>query len=742
MAVTNFDALRCSKCGQTDPEEDFLLCDGCVRGFHAHCLNQDMPDSRFWFCPICAGTTIKGCLIKALESAGHIGLTAAELNAQVLLMRTSDSDEPCLSPEIVAMHNKTTVTERSRLCRGAMGRLEDGRPLVEKVPPSPTSLARFRLAPEYPSLALLSALPVEAPQLQPEVIDLLSDSQDSEAASESAEVDMNGAGFDPEVATESPEGAEAGSAEARPDSKEARSVSPNAGPDSTDTRIDSAHPGDFEAKCSLQTDMVLHQTPASKTAAALHATAAAAAQQSTSMIELWPCSASDPLPLGPAATRGIPDFPLPTLPKPPTLPEEFSTVCPAASLPASPAASLALFPAAPPAAPPFALPPPALAPSSAAPPLASSAATLATPPRSLSADSPPVTKGSADPGSASLKQQPSEAIVQASVPVKSQGTLLGVDNLMAMSPTAPSGRGCHSRAPLSLRLSPVSDLCSRLNDEEAEHQMSYLLQQQTAAAHLQQLAMDMLLLFVKIRMHTCKTRADSELIIPDSLEQSSQGHQSQQPEQEDDHDTMQEGFCYVVGTHALACQVTALLPDIAANSGINSSSKQIQCQHERDKNVIDDCILCGAGAETLLQEEVLAPLQHDLHQAEAALQTGIKGDGSSEGDACESSTQQGTSSLSAEAHAAGLCKAVPEASQRQDWGSSESDMAASAELLQVRRSGNKRKRQDDRADHKLQAPCKRRQGADGLPWSQFCRNLASNICFIVLAVWLGFDILD
>lgn len=272
--------------------------------------------------------------------------------------------------------------------------------------------------------------------------------------------------------------------------------------------------------------------------------------------------------------------------------------------------------------------------------------------------------------------------------------------------------------------------------------MSYLLQQQTAAAHLQQLAMDMLLLFVKIRMHTCKTRADSELIIPDSLEQSSQGHQSQQPEQEDDHDTMQEGFCYVVGTHALACQVTALLPDIAANSGINSSSKQIQCQHERDKNVIDDCILCGAGAETLLQEEVLAPLQHDLHQAEAALQTGIKGDGSSEGDACESSTQQGTSSLSAEAHAAGLCKAVPEASQRQDWGSSESDMAASAELLQVRRSGNKRKRQDDRADHKLQAPCKRRQGADGLPWSQFCRNLASNICFIVLAVWLGFDILD
>ncbi|KAL0048657.1 hypothetical protein WJX82_007979 [Trebouxia sp. C0006] len=184
MVVTVLDALRCSKCDEAKPEEDFLLCDGCVRGFHAHCLNQDMPDSRFWFCPVCAGTTIKGCLIKALESAGHIGLTAAELNAQVLLLRTKDSDEAPLPPEVVAMYNKTTVTERSRLCRGAKGRLEDGRPLVEKLIPSPTSLFRYRLAPEHPSLAPPSALPVQAPELQPEVINPLSDSEDAEAESE------------------------------------------------------------------------------------------------------------------------------------------------------------------------------------------------------------------------------------------------------------------------------------------------------------------------------------------------------------------------------------------------------------------------------------------------------------------------------------------------------------------------------------------------------------------------------
>jgi len=251
---------------------------------------------------------------------------------------------------------------------------------------------------------------------------------------------------------------------------------------------------------------------------------------------------------------------------------------------------------------------------------------------------------------------------------------------------------------------------------------------------------------------------EPDWIVPDSLEQSSQDNPSQQPEQEDEHGTMQEGFCYVVGTRALAHQDTELQPDIAADSGVNSSTKQIHCQDERVKDLSDACVLCGNRAETLFEAEVWPTLQLDLQQAEAALQTSIKGDDSSKVDACKLSTQQGTSSLSAEAHTAGLCRAVPEASPRQHWGRSElvraesdraepdkrleSDMAASAELPQVRRSGNKRKRQDDRADLKLEALCKRRQGADGLPWSQACRSLTSSICFVVLAVWLSFDLLD
>ena len=202
-----------------------------------------------------------------------------------------------------------------------------------------------------------------------------------------------------------------------------------------------------------------------------------------------------------------------------------------------------------------------------------------------------------------------------------------------------------------------------------------------------------------------------------------------------------------------ACQVTELQPDLVAGSGANSSTKQVQCQNEEVKDLSYGCVVCDTGA--LMQGEALPPLQLDLQQAEAALQTSIKVDGSSEVHACDFSTQQGTSWLSAEAHTAELCRALPEASPRQHWCRSEldraesdraepdraqSDMAASAELL--RRRGTKRKRQDENADHKLEALCKRRQGAEGLPWSQFCRSLTSSICFVVLAVWLSLDLLD
>ncbi|DBB04304.1 hypothetical protein WJX77_003918 [Trebouxia sp. C0004] len=733
MEVTNFDALRCSKCDDTEPEEDFLLCDGCVRGFHAQCLNQDMPKSRFWFCPICAGTTIKGCLIKALESAGRTGLTAAELNAQVLLLRTTDSDEPPLPPEVVAMYNKTTVTERYRLCHGDKGRLEDGRPLVEKLTPSPSSTVRYRLAPEYPSLPLPSPLPVEAPELQPEVIDLLSDSEDAGA-------ELEGAGT-----KERSEGAEASSAEARADSRDAGSVLENAELDSADTRGDCAHPGDCE---SLPTKLVGNRSVTSDAAAALHATAAAA-QQSTSMIELWPSSYAGPLLPCIAAPCGIAGFPCTTWPTPSTLPEESSAACPAASL--------TLSPAAPPAASPAALPHASLAPFSAAPPIVPSAATLAAPPWGISADGPPVSERPSDPGLVSLQQQLSEATVPANMPIKLQETLLGFDSIMATSPTAPSGRRCYSRAPLSLRLSPVSKLCSRLDDEEAERQDNGVDDPPTTTAdcvcspaagwfgHSAPLRED----------QTAHERhgADPDWVMPDSLEQSSQDNQAHQPEQEDEHDNMHEGFCYV-GTHASAYQVTGPQPDIVADPSVNSSTKLMHCQNERVKDVSDGCILCGP---TPLQEEVLPTLQLDLQQAEAALQTSIRGDGSSELDAREFSTQQGTGSLSAEAHTAGLCKAVPEASPRQHWcrtkpdgaesdraepDRAQSDMAASAELPQVRRRGPKRKRQEEIADHELEVLCKRRQEADGLPWSQICWNLTRSISFTVLYLWLSSDLLE
>lgn len=58
------DALKCQVCNLAEPEENFLLCDGCTHGYHAPCLKQEMPQTRFWFCPDCGGLTVKGCVIQ------------------------------------------------------------------------------------------------------------------------------------------------------------------------------------------------------------------------------------------------------------------------------------------------------------------------------------------------------------------------------------------------------------------------------------------------------------------------------------------------------------------------------------------------------------------------------------------------------------------------------------------------------------------------------------------------------
>ncbi|DBA75433.1 TPA: PHD and RING finger domain-containing protein 1 [Trebouxia sp. C0004] len=114
------DRLKCSNCNATGREDTFLLCDSCSHGYHAECVGQELPSTRFWWCPDCTkrGLTIKGLIIQVLEEAGEEGLTSAEINNRVIDRR----------PRGCPPHS--VRGERSRLVNGVSGKMANGRPLL------------------------------------------------------------------------------------------------------------------------------------------------------------------------------------------------------------------------------------------------------------------------------------------------------------------------------------------------------------------------------------------------------------------------------------------------------------------------------------------------------------------------------------------------------------------------------------------------------------------------------------
>ncbi len=66
VSMLNADRLKCSNCNATGREDTFLLCDSCSHGYHAECVGQELPSTRFWWCPDCIkrGLTIKGLIIQ------------------------------------------------------------------------------------------------------------------------------------------------------------------------------------------------------------------------------------------------------------------------------------------------------------------------------------------------------------------------------------------------------------------------------------------------------------------------------------------------------------------------------------------------------------------------------------------------------------------------------------------------------------------------------------------------------
>lgn len=331
-----------------------------------------------------------------------------------------------------------------QLCSGDKGRLEDGRPLVEKFLPDSNGMVRYRLAPEDPMLTQPAATTV-APQLPSGPIDLLSDSEDVEA-------DSAGADADPQGAKSESEDGEADSGEAGAESEYAEDESAGAAADSACAGADSqgaeadfacaeadsehapAHESSFrlpaDAAREVVTDAVTAGLPAVATA---HPTVMPVQSAPASILRLF---------RAPPVTLTASQVPWCELSATPTLPP--------ATLPASPPAATAAKPQALSSAPSPVIPLAAAVPAGTLPLL--------------------VSQHPAEPRTDRDKRH-SPAVPLSGSATSSRGASLGLHCMMAVSPSVRSPPLAQPRAPRSLRHRPARNLRLRMDGDGGKHQV-------------------------------------------------------------------------------------------------------------------------------------------------------------------------------------------------------------------------------------------------------------------------------
>lgn len=82
------DSIRCRSCGQSEPEDCLLLCDGCDAGFHTSCLLPQLscvPEGD-WFCPGCC-TEVKECSLSRGAAVACMSLLLLSDSGRQLLSR-------------------------------------------------------------------------------------------------------------------------------------------------------------------------------------------------------------------------------------------------------------------------------------------------------------------------------------------------------------------------------------------------------------------------------------------------------------------------------------------------------------------------------------------------------------------------------------------------------------------------------------------------------------------------------
>lgn len=99
------DDVVCKACGQTEPDHNMLLCDGCDAGHHMTCLVPELTEipEGDWFCPSCC-KDIKACALARSAAIQHINLLMLSDSGRQLLQRVKLLQQvlPLLQQDAVA----------------------------------------------------------------------------------------------------------------------------------------------------------------------------------------------------------------------------------------------------------------------------------------------------------------------------------------------------------------------------------------------------------------------------------------------------------------------------------------------------------------------------------------------------------------------------------------------------------------------------------------------------------------
>jgi DNA invertase Pin-like site-specific DNA recombinase len=126
-AITEYADIVCVLCGSGDKPAELLLCDGCNRGFHTHCMNLPAVPPNDWYCPRCNAPKVNRMhrvhlyerVSSVQQDAPEYGRVGLSTQNKILTGHVSDNNLVPVSThqEVGSARNPNMLKQLGRICK-------------------------------------------------------------------------------------------------------------------------------------------------------------------------------------------------------------------------------------------------------------------------------------------------------------------------------------------------------------------------------------------------------------------------------------------------------------------------------------------------------------------------------------------------------------------------------------------------------------------------------------------------